>query len=284
MFVLDIGLQTRRAHLARTVHGVIELHRVTVVGHRVTGRVTPFPFADGVAYQFRLSAQTPYKGVLTAFPGTVVGESDNTRFEIVTGMLVEDTRTQHIKCLIAEVGQLGMRVTGCRTVCRSIGEYVLTGDIEVLPLVGVESRQVKTDLYFLAYLAFCTQRCECRQEAVFLLPLVVDAQVLGVLTTEGFGERIGCETVIVLADVAQEGHVPFWGHFPRNIGLIVDIGRLVVTGRSETAEHVFGRLVTQSVHLTVSAIAVTDVQLRTEQTGTDRSLESSRTFVGDIQH
>ena len=116
----------------------------------------------------------------------------------------------------------------------------------------------------MAHLSFCTQGSECCQEAVFLLSLVVDTEVLGVLSTEGFGERVGREAVVVLTHVAQEGHVPFGGYFPRDIGLVVDISRLVVTCRRETAEHVFGGLVTQSVHLAVGAVAVTDVELRTE--------------------
>ena len=68
-----------------------------------------------------------------------MGEADDRRFEIVSGMLMEDTRAEHIERLIAEVGQFRMGVPRCRTVCRCIGEHVLTGDIEVLPLVGVEA-------------------------------------------------------------------------------------------------------------------------------------------------
>ena len=108
------------------------------------------------------------------------------------------------------------------------------------------------------------------EEAVFLLALVIDIERLGVLSAEGLGERVGPEAIVILADIAEEGHLPvafrpfragLTAHFPGDIGLIVDEGRLVVTGGSQAPEHVFAGLVAQSVHLAVGTVAVPDIEL-----------------------
>ena len=69
-----------------------------------------------------------------------------------------------------------------------------------------------------------------------------------------------------------------------DIGLIVDVGGLVIAGGGESSQHVFGCLVAQPMHLAVGAVSVTDIQLCTEQAGAEARLESRGTLIGDIEH
>ena len=124
MFVLHISLQSTREHGALSAHGIKEFHRPAVVGERIPGRVPPFPFANPVAYQFGTTADAPSEGVAVLRPGTVMGEGDDPCLEVIARMLVEDTR--------AECFERSFRpCTG--------GEDILTGDIEVLPFVRIET-------------------------------------------------------------------------------------------------------------------------------------------------
>ena len=77
MLVLEIGLYARGRHVRVAAEGIEQLHRVAVVRHGVAGAVAPFPFADIVAYQFRLTAHTPCETVLPAFPFAVVRQRDD---------------------------------------------------------------------------------------------------------------------------------------------------------------------------------------------------------------
>ena len=200
-------------------------------------------------------------------------------------MLMEESGAQSVRltCLRINLRADGVATTG-HVVHLRVGKHVLTRDVEVLPLVGIETAEVKTDLHLFAHLPFGAQGRKRREEAVFLLSLVIDIEVLRRLTAETLAQGIGREAVIVLADVAEERHLPLRRHFPGDIGLIIDVSRLIIAGGCQSAEHVFAGFVTQAVHLAVSAITVSDIDLCAQKTGAEASLERPRSFVGDIQH
>ena len=85
----------------------------------------------------------------------------------------------------------------------------------------------------------CAQSRETGGETVFLLPFVVDSQVLGVLPAETLAHRVGGKTIGVLAEVAQQRYTPiafrmaFLARRPCNIGLIINKVRLIITRRGE---------------------------------------------------
>ena len=194
MLVLYVGLNACGTHCRIAPHGVIQFHRFSVVRQRIARRIPPFPFGNIVANQLRLTAHTPLQCVAFVPPGAAVGEGYDPRFQTVAGMLVKYTGSQGIGHPFCGIDG-GGGVISCR-------EYVLAGNVEVLPFVGVESACVKTDLHFIRYLAF---RAECRkgsEETVFFLSVVVDRQVLGILSAEGLGEAVRLKTVVVLAHVA----------------------------------------------------------------------------------
>ena len=174
MLVLHIGLQSRGVHVTVASQGVPQLHRLAVVRHGVTGTVSPFPFAYLVFDEFELSAHAPCEGVGAMFPVAVMSEGDDACLKGVTRVLVEDTGSEHGCLSFRRVDLLRVNVT-CRTAtCRGIGEHVFAGDVEVLTLVGIETREVKTYLHFLAYFAFRAQGSEGGQELIFLLAVIVD--------------------------------------------------------------------------------------------------------------
>ena len=72
MFVLDVALNASGAHSTVASHGVEKLHILSVIRHRIARRVAPFPFADMVGDQFRLSAHAPSERVAAGFPFALV--------------------------------------------------------------------------------------------------------------------------------------------------------------------------------------------------------------------
>ena len=79
--------------------------------------------------ELRLTAYAPDQLVIAFAPLARMGYRDHSCLQTVSRVLVEETRTQ-------SVGDLA---------CRRIGEDVFACDIEVLPLVGIEPADVKTN-------------------------------------------------------------------------------------------------------------------------------------------
>ena len=93
MFVLDKCLQACGGHSRLAAQGIEQFHRMTVIGHGVSCRVAPFPFADIVAYQFGLSADSPGEAVLSARPSAMMRQGDDTRLQYVPRVLMVYTRS-----------------------------------------------------------------------------------------------------------------------------------------------------------------------------------------------
>ena len=160
----------------------------------------------------------------------------------------------------------------------------MAGYVEGLSFVGIEAAEVEADLHFVVYLSFCTQGGEGGKELIFLLTFVIDIEAFCILSSEGLTQRIRREAVVIHAHVPQERHLPRGGKFPCDEGLIIKEGRLVITRRSQSSEHVFAGLVTYAVHLAVGAVSVSDIDLCAQETRAQTRFEGLRTFVGDIQH
>ena len=145
MLVLHIGLQARRLHGAVAPHGVVELHRMTVVGHRIAGRVPPFPFVDMVGDGLVLSAEAPCELVLPFGPRTFVRESGDAGLQAVAGVLVEDTRAEHIGRVRIQIGDFGVDIARLRIVT-ALREHIFAGDIESLAFIRIIAAKVEINV------------------------------------------------------------------------------------------------------------------------------------------
>ena len=100
-----------------------------------------------IANQFRLSANAPCEVIAISFPRTGMRECDDTCLQIIAGMLMENTGSEHIRLTGYRVHLFGLNIAGRFVIHRAVGEHILSGNVEILPLVGIKTAGIESDVY-----------------------------------------------------------------------------------------------------------------------------------------
>ena len=244
---------------------VDELQAVAVVGHRIACGIAELPLTGVLADGLVLEEQ-PGADVMAAGLELIDGAGgDGARGEQVAGVLHIGANTE----LLAGVG---------------VVEPVLSLDVVGLALLGGEGGGADGEGAAAAELACQRQGTEHGAEEVLLLAVEIDAEALDILHGAEVGLAVlGLEAVFVVRDIADRVQAPLVCGLPREVGLVVDEGGVVLAIGLQGAEEIAVGLEAEALREGDLAHAEAVIDAGAEEAGADTALVALWAFVGDIE-